>query len=136
MTDSSDDRPVLVVDLRASSLAEDRAAGDGAPALPPDEPLEDGETIDLVALLHDGSDAPLLLAIEPTRDRRLLDALARLMRFAALRGERIPRVAVRYGSEYERTLAFERRLPAWAYDGIDAPLPASLSALRRRPQRR
>lgn len=127
----SEDRPVLVVDLRSRALDEDRA-GEGGASLPPDAPLEPDETIDTVALLHDGSDAPLLLPIAPTRDRRFLDALARLMRFAVLRGERIPRVAVLYGSEYERSLAFERRLPAWAERGIDAPLPPALRALRRR----
>lgn len=125
------DRPVLVVDLRAPSLAEDREEA-RAPALPEDETIEEGESIDAVALLHDASDAPLVLAIEPTRDRRLLDALARLMRFAVVRGERIPTVAVRYGSEYERSLVFERRLPPWAYDGIDAALPPALRVLQRR----
>ncbi len=71
-----------------------------------------------VALLHDANDEPLLLPIEPTRDPRLLDALGRLVRFAALTGERIPSVAVRYGAPYERALVFERRLPRWAYEGI------------------
>lgn len=118
------DRPVLVVDLRTASMRE-------GGALPADEALGEDETIDVVALLHDGSDAPLLLPIEPTRDRRLLDAIARLMRFAVERGERIPGAAIRYGSEYERTLAFERRLPAWAYDGIDARLPPALRPLQR-----
>jgi hypothetical protein len=129
------DRPVLVVDLRKEALAADRAAieGEPAPASPPDEPLADEETIDTVAVLHDESE-PLLLPIEPTRDRRYLDALARLFRFAVLRGERIPETAVRYGTEYERTLAFARRLPAWAYDGIERP-PSALRRTLKKGQR-
>lgn len=117
----NDDEPVLVIDLRSATLAADRDALGGSPApdVPDDEPLTEDETIAHVALLHDASDAPLLLPIEPTRDRRWLDALARLIRFAVLRGERVPSVAVRYGTEYERSLAFERRLPRWAYEGID-----------------
>lgn len=127
----NDDEPVLVIDLRSAALAADRdalASSARAPNVPDDEPLEEGETIARVALLHDASDAPLLLPIEPTRDRRWLDALARLIRFAVLRGERVPSAAVRYGTEYERSLAFERRLPRWAYEGIDAPhLPPAIA---------
>lgn len=114
------DRPVWVVDLRT--------ARDTGASPPMDEPLDPGESVELVAILHDGSPAPLLLPIEPTRDRRLLDAIARLVRFAVARGERIPAVAVRYGDEYERALAFERRLPRWAYEGVTAPdLPSELA---------
>lgn len=108
-----------VVDLREPSS--------GA-AVPPDETLAPDETISLVAVLHEGLSEPLLLPIEPTRDRRLLDAIARLLRFAVEHEERIPAVAVRYGDAYERALAFERRLPRWAYEGMDARgLPADLA---------
>lgn len=107
-----------VVDLRTS-----RGAG---AAQPIDDALDPSETIELVAILHDESPAPLLLPIEPTRDRRLLDAIARLVRFAVARGERIPAVAIRYGDEYERALAFERRLPRWAYEGVADP-PSELA---------
>jgi hypothetical protein len=138
---SGGDRPVLVVDLRRRALEADRRALEGgpAPATPADEPLGRGETVDLVALLHDGAEEPLLLPIEPTADRALLDALARLLRFAVLRGERIPKVATDYGSEHERRLAFERRLPAWAYEGIEEAalrsVPRAVRAvLARRPR--
>jgi hypothetical protein len=122
-----DDRPVWVVDLRTQP--------EGASAAPTrDEALGPSEAIELVAILHHESEAPLLLPIEPTRDRRLLDAIARLLRFAVARGERIPAVAIRYGDGYERALAFERRLPRWAYEGVDArDLPSELErALGRR----
>lgn len=138
---SEADRPVLVVDLRGPALEEDRRALEGGrpPETPPDEPLRGGERVDLVALLHDGSERPLLLAIGPTADRTYLDAVARLLRFAVLRGERIPKVAADWGSEYERRLAFERRLPEWAYIGLadgdlrDVP-PAVRKVLGPRPR--
>ncbi|HJL20041.1 MAG TPA: hypothetical protein RMH99_30530 [Sandaracinaceae bacterium LLY-WYZ-13_1] len=137
------DPPVLVVDLRSEALGEDRRAlGEdrAAPAPPPDAPLEASETVDRVALLHDGDDEPLLLPIEPTRDRAELDALARLIRFAVVRGERIPTVAHAYGGERERRLLFERRLPGWALDGLApadlAKLPAALRRALGPPPRR
>ncbi len=123
------DRPVFVVDLREAALAEDRAAlerNEQAPPLAPDEPLDAEEAIDTIAVLHDESETALLLPIEPTRDRRLLDAIARLLRFAVLHGKRMPEIAVLYGNEYERTLAFARQLPRWAYDGVDVTLPVVL----------
>lgn len=129
------DPPALVVDLRARALARDRAAleeREEAPPLPTDEPLEAHEVVAWIAVLHDASDEPLLLPIEPTRDRRRLDAVARLLRFAVMRGERMPEVAVRYGEEYERRLAFERRLPAWAYDGVDPRVARALPEPLRR----
>jgi hypothetical protein len=112
-------RPVWVVDLST----------DGGSAPPtPEDALAPGEMIELVAVLHDELDAPLLLPIAPTLDLRLLDAIARLLRFAVEHGERIPAVAVRYGSEYERALAFEKRLPRWAYEGTDRrDLPSALA---------
>jgi len=114
------DPAVWVVDLRTARDT------DVAPTA--DEPLEPSETIELVAIIHDASETPLLLPIEPTHDRRLLDAIARLVRFAVARGERIPAVAIRYGDEYERALAFERRLPRWAYEGVAArDLPSELA---------
>lgn len=138
------DRPVLVVDLRAPARAEDRALverGATPPALPPDEPLAEDETVSLLAILHDGSDEPLLLPLAPTRDRRWLDAVARLLRVAVLRGASMSEVATAYGTEYERRLAFTRALPAWAYDGIEPRLARALPrelrrVLVRREQRR
>jgi hypothetical protein len=126
------DRAVFVVDLRSETLREDREALDRRVELTaPEDELALDEPIDTLALLHDGTDEPLLLSITPTRDRDELDAIARLMRFAVLRGERMAKVAIEYGGELERRLAFERRLPAWAYDGIDAALPPELRVLRR-----
>lgn len=125
-----DDRPALVVDVRTPALDADRrasASGEPQRASPADVELVEDEAIDVIAVLHDGSDAPLLLPIAPTRDRAWLDAVARILRFAVLRGERMPTVATAYGGALERRLAFGRRLPAWAYEGIDD------TALRRAP---
>lgn len=122
-----DDRAVFVVDLRAATLERERAGA----RPPPDEPID--EDIDTLAILHDESDEPLLLPLVPTRDREELDAIARLVRFAVEHDERILTVATRYGGELERRLVFERRLPAWAYDGAVGPLPRSLHVLARRP---
>lgn len=135
----NDDRPVLVVDLRSDALAEDRAALDAGepPPLPADAPLDEHEEVSLLAILHDGSDEPLLLPLPRTRDRRRLDAIARLLRFAVLHRTSIPEAAIVHGDTLERRLAFARELPAWAYDGIDPRdakrLPA---ALRRVLERR
>ncbi len=125
------DEPVFVVDLTPEELdrtaAEIRRGGD-APRPgrilpePPDRPIE------WLALVTGAEEDPLLLPLEPTRDVVLLDALARLIRIAVLSGERIPAVAINYGDRLERILAFERRLPRWAYEGID---PADAAALPR-----
>ena len=128
------DEPVFVVDLTEATMeacGEEIRRGAEAPSAPslpeaPDEPIR------TVALVVDDSD-PVLLAIEPTRDVVLLDALARLLRIAVLSGERVPAVAVGYGDELERRLAFERRLPAWVYDGVEPRvarrLPRALRAV-------
>jgi len=113
---------VYVIDLTTHEL--DRTAheidgGGPDPASRPSLPPEPPAPIGLVALLIDGWDEPLILPIEPTRDVRFLDALARLLRIAVLAGERVPSVAVNYGEEYERSLAFSRKLPDWVYSGVD-----------------
>lgn len=114
------DPPVWVVDLRTHAGGTDEASA--VTSLAPEE------NVALVAVLHDELAEPLLLPIEPTRDLRRLDAIGRLFRFAVERGERIPAVAVRYGEPYERALAFERRLPRWAYEGVETrELPAALA---------
>jgi hypothetical protein len=126
------DRPVFVVDLREEALRDDRLAlaeGSMAPPLPADEQTE--MPIDTLAVLHDGSDEPLLLPLLRTRDREELDAIARMLRFAVLLGERIEKVAAEYGGPRERRLLFERRLPPWVYDGIDAPSAMGLRRHRR-----
>jgi len=131
--ESRHDRPVFVVDLRAAAMEEsaaevvDRRDEDGPRSLP-EPPLL---PIDQVALLVDGRDEPVLLSVEPTRDVELLDALARLLRIALLSGERVPAVAVEYGDELERRLAFERRLPAWVYDGVRPAVALRLPAALR-----
>lgn len=79
-----------------------------------------------MALLIDGVEEPLLLPIAPTTDALLLDALGRLVRLAAVAGERVPFVATEYGGELERRLAFERRLPGWVYRGLPPELARHL----------
>lgn len=100
-----DDEPVFVIDLRLPT------SGEGADAA---TPLETDEAIALVAILDEGE--PRLFRIEPTHDGRYLDALARLIRFAHARGESVRAIAERYGTEYERALLFEGRIPAWAME--------------------
>jgi hypothetical protein len=125
----ADEELVFVVDLTTreiESLARDIERG--GPETSPrtarrDEP---SRPIRRLALLLDTWEEPLLLPVEPTRDAKLLDALARLLRIAVLAGERVPTVAIDYGEEYERTLAFERRLPDWVYSGVDARTAARL----------
>lgn len=92
----------------------------------PPLPQKPPSPIHRLALLIDGLDEPLLLPIEPTSDVVYLDALARLLRIAVLAGERVPAVAVNYGESYERSLAFERRLPDWVYSGVEAELAPKL----------
>jgi hypothetical protein len=132
---SGADEPVFVIDLRGSTMREVRRevaaarAGAFVPRLlpaPPDEPVR------LVALLVDGRAEPVLLPITPTRDIALLDALARLVRFAVLEGLRPAEVARRYGGPLERSLADDGRLPAWAAGDLDAAL---LGALPKEVQR-
>lgn len=101
-----DDEPVFVIDLRLPT------SGDGAEAA---TPPETDEEIALVAILEERGE-PRLFRIEPTHDGRYLDALARLIRFAHARGESVRAIAERYGTEYERRLLFEGRIPAWAME--------------------
>jgi hypothetical protein len=115
--------PVFAVDLTKGELArcvEEIEEDTVAPTAPRRLPEPPERPIRWMALIYDEAEDPLLLPIEPTRDVCLLDALARLLRIAVLSGERISSVAINYGEELERTLAFERRLPAWAYEGIEA----------------
>jgi hypothetical protein len=126
---------IFVVDLTSAEI--DRASQEidaGGPRRPPPElPPAPPSPISRMALLIDGRDEPLLLPIEPTQDVAWLDAVARLLRIAVLAGERVPVVAINYGEALERALAFERRLPEWAYAGVDeataAELPPELRAV-------
>jgi hypothetical protein len=111
------DRPVLVIDLRETLAA--------AAQSPPDEVID--EPVELCAIVHDALPEPLVLPLPSGLDREELDAIARLVRFAVERRERIPNVAIAHGGELERRLAFERRLPKWAYDGLDR-MPPELEA--------
>lgn len=109
---------VFVIDLRAAAMDEvarevDAAlAGAFVPRVLPEIPTE---PIGCVALLVDDGD-PVALPIEPTDDVRWLDALARLVRFAVLRGETVSAIAKRYGGPYERAMS----LPGWARGELDA----------------
>jgi len=122
---------VFVVDLRAPAMAEVAqlvAQQDPTETGPAAQPLPEvpSQPISHLALLVENREEPLLLPLEPTQDVEYLDALARLLRIALVAGKRIPTVAVEYGEERERQLAFSRRLPRWAYHGIPDALSGSL----------
>ncbi|UJR83321.1 hypothetical protein [Sandaracinus amylolyticus] len=114
-----DDALALVIDLRDEALREVAREVDAAmtgafvPRVLPDVP---GEPITRVVLLVDEG-APVVLPIDATDDVRWLDALARLVRFAVLRGETVREVAQRYGEPYERAMA----LPRWELDAVRLP---------------
>ena len=122
------DEPVFVVDLTPREMARCAAEmQDSEEALPERElPDPPERPIRWLALLLEGRDEPLCLPVEPTRDVQLLDALGRILRIAVLSGERMPNVAIKYGEEAERKLAFEKHLPSWAYMGIDAATARTL----------
>lgn len=119
---------LFVVDLTTAEIdrvsQEVEAGGPRRP--PPGLPPAPPSPISRLALLVDGWGEPLLLPVEPTVDVAWLDAVARLLRIAVLAGERVPVVAINYGEVFERTLAFERRLPEWAYAGVDEATAARL----------
>jgi hypothetical protein len=119
---------VFVVDLTTAEIdrvSQEIEAGGARPGPPPLPPAP-ASPVARLALLIDGWDEPLLLPVEPTRDVAWLDAVARMLRIAVLAGERVPAVAVNYGDVPERALAFERRLPEWAYLGVDEEISARL----------
>lgn len=122
------DEPVFVIDLTSAELARCAAEMQGSQELLDERPLPEppDQPIRVVALLAEGLSEPFLLRIDPTRDVLYLDALGRILRIAVLSGERMPTVAVEYGEELERKLAFERRLPSWAYEGIERGLARRL----------
>ncbi|AKF04160.1 hypothetical protein [Sandaracinus amylolyticus] len=113
-----DDALALVIDLRDEAMRDvarevDAAMGGAfVPRVLPDAP---SEPIARVVLLVDDV-APIVLPIDATDDARWLDALARLVRFAVLRGETVRDVASRYGEAYERAMV----LPRWACGELDA----------------
>lgn len=123
------EEPIFVVDLtdgemeRCASAVAQADRGWGSDRRLPDPP---SRPIRWLALVIEGRDDPVLLPLEPTRDVEFLDALARIIRIAVLAGERIPTVAIEYGTELERSLAFERCLPSWAYDGVAPDISARL----------
>ena len=128
MDDFDPDEPVFVVDLTRPEMERCAAEieGDGEPPEERRLPERPERPVRWLALLIEGWGDPLLLPVEPTEDVVFLDALARIIRIAVLSGERMPSVAVGYGEELERKLAFEQRLPRWAYEGIDPVLAARL----------
>lgn len=109
-----DDEVVFAIDLRRDALGEVehdlRAEKPTARPLPaaPRRPIR------WVALLLDDRDEPMLLPIEPTRNVRFLDALARLVRVAVVMQLSVTEVARRYGAPYEQRLVSHGRLPEWA----------------------
>ena len=125
--EESSEELVYVVDLTTTELERAEEEIHSKRQLePPPLPEEPPREIEILALLIDGREEPLFLPIEPTRDVLYLDALARLLRIAALAGETLSSVAINYGEAFERSLAFERRLPTWAYDGVDRDVAVTL----------
>jgi hypothetical protein len=123
------EEPVFVIDLTAGAIEEAAArSSETTERAPPPSALPErpAKPIGQVALLIDGWPEPLVLALAPTSEVELLDALGRLLKIAVLSGERVPAVAVNYGDELERRLAFERRLPEWVYEGIDEGIARKL----------
>lgn len=134
MRPDSDDDLAFVIDLRRAAMdevAREVAAASSGAFVPRVLPSPPEGAIATVALLVDGADAPVLLPIAPTRDVRYLDALARLLRFAVLRGAPVREIARAYGTDYERSL----ELPRWSRGELDAAArsrlpPAVAAALR------
>lgn len=71
-----------------------------------------------IALIFDRNADPVLLAIDPTEDLRMLDALARLMRFALLTERSIATLATEFGDVEMKRMFFARRFPRFVYRGI------------------
>jgi hypothetical protein len=121
------DDPVYVVDLTPEALQECRAELDQ----PLDESSEGGierelgpapsRPIRAVALVLDRNADPLLVPVRPTRDVRMLDALARLLRVGMTTGTSVATLATEHGDAYIQRLYFRRELPGFVYEGLPRP---------------
>lgn len=96
-------------------------------ALSPTRELATAEQdIRAVALVFDWDADPVLLAVNPTRDIEMLDALARLLRAVLLTGHSVAHLATEYGDAKMRRLYFAKRLPRFVYRGIPLPVRSRL----------
>lgn len=125
------DDPVFVIELTPAALERCRQelAGEaqgsgGSPGAPDPHPPE--RPIRAIALIVEEEGDPLLLSIEPTRDAEGLDAAARLVRAAVVTGCSVAELATDFGDARLRELYFQRRLPAFIYEGISAELARQL----------
>ena len=114
------DDPIFVIDLSDETMQKAREALDeDVPMVPASELSEQADRhLRAVALVFDWSDDPVLLAMEPTNDLKMLDALARLMRFALLTGHSIARLVTEHGDDEMKRMFFARRFPRFVYRGI------------------
>lgn len=79
-----------------------------------------------IALVFSWAADPVLLAIRPTRDTVMLDALARLLRTALLTGESLAHLATEHGDDQMRRMYFAKQFPRFVYRGIPAPVRSRL----------
>ncbi len=81
-----------------------------------------------VALVFEWQDDPVLLAVNPTRDIEMLDALARLLRATLVTGHSVAHLATEFGGPAIQRMYFARRFPRFVYSGIP------ISARKRLPE--
>ena len=111
---AADARGALPYDPAQARAASPAEAGARDTAAPPEAPVR------AIALVFDWDDDPVLLAIEPTRDTEMLDALARLLRAALHTGHPVSLLATDFGSLDIKRMYFAKRFPRWVYRGIPA----------------
>jgi len=140
----SADDPVFVVDLTEPTMdacREDLAGQASAPAPRPADGGAGEVEVRAVALVFAWEEDPVLLAIRPTRDSAMLDALARLLRMTMLTGNSIAALVTEHGDAAVKRLYFAKRFPRFIYEGFPATvrprLPTAMvdamgSARRRR----
>ena len=142
----SENDPVFVVDFSEETMracaadfmapTEDVATEEKPPPRAPEK------SIRAIALVFDWQDDPVLLAINPTKDTAMLDALARLLRGAIITGASVSHLATEYGDDTMKRMYFAKRFPRFVYRGIPATvrprLPEALwrSVERPRPKKK
>ncbi len=137
--------PVFVVDLTPEALAECQqeleGALDGSSEPAPEKKAKTSFShapLQAVALVFNWDDGPLLIAIEPTQNRQMLDALARLLRIGLLKGIPLSTLALDFGDDDLKRLYFSRELPGFVYGALEAEvwerLPAPFRAILPRPR--
>lgn len=121
--------PVFVVDLTEPTMANckrdfEPAEGASAPPLAPSSrPLSiPKHEVRAVALVFEWQHDPVLLAVDPTRDIEMLDALARLLRATLVTGYSLAHLATEFGDPRMQRMYFSRRFPRFVYSGIPIPV--------------